>query len=59
MPCLLSRKKMEKTKDPKERYDICKSCEYLFKLTKQCEKCGCVMPLKVQIEEASCPMGKW
>ena len=50
---------MEKTKDPKERYDICKSCEYLFKLTKQCEKCGCVMPLKVQIEEASCPIGKW
>jgi len=45
--------------DPKERYDICKSCEHLFKTTKQCDLCACIMPLKVGIPEASCPIGKW
>lgn len=41
-----------------QRLKICESCEF-YKLTKQCSKCGCIMPLKVQLAEAECPIGKW
>lgn len=41
------------------RLDICKKCPELIDLTKQCKKCGCIMPLKVKLKEASCPLGKW
>lgn len=41
------------------RYDICKSCPELIKLTSQCKKCGCIMSLKTKLEMASCPIGKW
>lgn len=43
----------------KNRIDICNSCEFLFKPTNQCKKCGCFMHLKVKIEKATCPLGKW
>jgi hypothetical protein len=42
-----------------ERMAICNGCEFLIKLTKQCKKCGCVMPLKTKLENAVCPIGKW
>lgn len=42
-----------------ERFDICKSCPELIKLTKQCKSCGCFMVLKTQLEKATCPLGKW
>jgi uncharacterized membrane protein YvbJ len=42
-----------------ERYEICKSCPELIKLTKQCKKCGCFMNLKVKLAPAECPIGKW
>ena len=42
-----------------ERYEICKACPELIKLTKQCKKCGCRMQLKTKLELASCPVGKW
>lgn len=41
------------------RYEICKSCPELIKLTSQCKKCGCFMKLKTTIEAAACPLGKW
>lgn len=41
------------------RFDICKSCPELINLTKQCKKCGCVMPLKTKLQGATCPLGKW
>jgi hypothetical protein len=41
------------------RLSICNSCEHFLKLTHQCKKCGCVMPLKVKLENAVCPVGKW
>lgn len=41
------------------RMDICRSCPELINLTKQCKQCGCVMPAKVKLEEAKCPLGKW
>ncbi len=43
----------------KERFDICKGCPELIKLTTQCKKCGCFMKVKTKLEKASCPIGKW
>lgn len=40
------------------RYDICKSCT-AFTVLKTCKECGCIMPLKVKMANASCPLGKW
>jgi hypothetical protein len=42
-----------------ERYEICKACPELIKLTKQCKKCGCLMNKKTKLELATCPIGKW
>ena len=41
------------------RFEICKACPELIKLTKQCKKCGCLMHLKTMLEAATCPIGKW
>lgn len=41
-----------------ERYNICKQCPSLTVL-KTCNECGCIMPLKVKIANASCPLNKW
>jgi hypothetical protein len=43
----------------KKRMEICKSCEFLFKPTTQCKKCGCLMNLKTKLPHATCPVGKW
>jgi len=43
----------------KQRYSICKECPEFIKITKQCKKCGCLMKLKTQLENAQCPIGKW
>lgn len=42
-----------------KRYSICQACPELTRLTKQCKKCGCFMQLKVELEKATCPIGKW
>jgi uncharacterized paraquat-inducible protein A len=42
-----------------KRMDICKSCEFFFKPTSQCKKCGCLMHLKSKLPHATCPIGKW
>ncbi len=42
-----------------KRLDICVSCDRLIKATKQCKECGCFMALKVKIQGAVCPLGKW
>jgi len=42
-----------------ERFEICKTCPELFKMTNQCKKCGCFMKLKVIMPKQSCPLGKW
>lgn len=41
------------------RYEICKTCPELIKLSKQCKKCGCFMSAKTKLEKATCPLGKW
>lgn len=42
-----------------KRYEICQQCPELVDLTKQCKQCGCFMPLKTKLEDASCPLNKW
>jgi hypothetical protein len=41
------------------RYEICLQCPELIQITKQCKKCGCIMPLKTKLKMATCPLGKW
>lgn len=41
------------------RMDICKSCDRLFKPTRQCKECGCFMALKTWLKNATCPLDKW
>lgn len=42
-----------------ERMRTCKKCPEFMKLTKQCKQCGCIMPQKVKLLKAECPLGKW
>lgn len=42
-----------------KRFQICKECPELIKLTKTCKKCGCFMKAKTLLEAATCPIGKW
>jgi len=42
-----------------KRFSICEECPELIKLTSQCKKCGCFMKMKVKIQNAACPLGKW
>lgn len=53
----------EATRCPEEirnqRFNICESCEHLFKPTASCKKCGCFMKIKTWIGPARCPIGKW
>jgi hypothetical protein len=42
-----------------ERLAICRACPQLIKLTQQCKKCGCNMPLKTKLPHATCPLNKW
>jgi hypothetical protein len=41
-----------------KRYEICKVCKH-FTALKTCKECGCIMPLKVKLFDAKCPIGKW
>lgn len=41
------------------RLNICLECPELIKATKQCKQCGCFMSLKVKLQNATCPLGKW
>jgi len=45
----------------KERLKICKGCENFNHLAKTCGVCHCVMPFKVKLAGASCPLPipKW
>lgn len=41
------------------RLNICNSCDKLVQITKQCKECGCIMPVKVKLKDATCPLNKW
>jgi len=46
-----------------KRLEICKQCEYFTHtpIVKQiyCDKCKCVIKLKVYMKGAKCPIQKW
>jgi hypothetical protein len=42
-----------------KRFDICKACPKLIKLTSQCKECGCFMAVKTKMTRATCPLEKW
>lgn len=41
------------------RIALCNNCEHLFKLTKNCKKCGCFVDLKTKMAQQKCPIDKW
>ena len=43
----------------KQRYGICKECEFFSSITKLCSRCQCLMPLKVKFPHVRCPENKW
>lgn len=43
----------------KQRLSICETCPSFIHVTKQCMNCGCIMPLKTKLKDATCPLGKW
>ena len=43
----------------KERINICRKCEFYFKPTGNCRKCGCFMHIKTRLNYAKCPILKW
>jgi hypothetical protein len=46
-------------KEQKERRsNLCKSCDYLTS-SQTCVKCNCIIPLKIKLADASCPLEKW
>jgi hypothetical protein len=53
--------KYERSNDEvfRSRLDTCLACDRLIQLTKQCKMCGCIMPLKAKLKDATCPLGKW
>ena len=51
--------KLIDTSTYQSRISTCKSCEYLFKLTNTCKKCGCFMSVKAKLTTSNCPMNKW
>lgn len=42
-----------------QRWEICASCDKLYKPTNSCKLCGCFMKLKVTLPFAECPIKKW
>lgn len=42
-----------------EREKICNGCEVQNFTTKICTACGCFIPAKVRLADASCPMELW
>jgi len=43
----------------KRRLDICSRCDHYNATLKMCAVCGCVMPAKARLKNASCPKGFW
>lgn len=41
------------------RLAVCKDCPELRPKLNTCKKCGCLMPAKVFLKKAKCPINKW
>lgn len=54
------KEKITVPEDVKEaRWNICASCDKLYKPTNSCKLCGCFMKVKVTLPFAECPVKKW
>lgn len=42
-----------------ERKRICEACPQYDELFSQCNRCGCFVPLKIELLTESCPDGRW
>ena len=42
-----------------KRLKFCEDCKHFKNQIKQCAICGCIMPLKVKLKDAWCPVGYW
>lgn len=42
-----------------QRYAICNACPVFNSTIMTCGDCGCFMPAKTKLKEATCPRGKW
>jgi hypothetical protein len=51
--------------EAQRRLEICKGneeyypCDYYFKATGNCKRCGCFVKLKTKFKTQSCPINKW
>jgi hypothetical protein len=43
----------------KERLGVCHTCPEFQQRMQRCSQCGCFMKMKVHLERAKCPLGKW
>ena len=43
----------------KMREKTCLYCDWFEKEKLRCIKCGCIVPIKIRLEEESCPINKW
>lgn len=41
------------------RYNICQTCPFFNAKLFVCDDCGCFLPAKTKLKEATCPQGKW
>ena len=46
-------------KKVKMREKTCLHCDWFEKKKLRCIKCGCIVPIKIRLEEESCPLNKW
>jgi len=46
-------------KKVKMREKTCLHCDWFEKEKLRCVKCGCIVPIKIRLEEESCPLNKW
>lgn len=42
-----------------KRFNICLSCDKLYKPTLTCKRCGCFMNVKTWMPKEKCPLDKW
>jgi hypothetical protein len=44
-----------------ERLNICSTCHYFKKISRQCSVCGCFLDVKVLYSDSTCPLDspKW
>jgi hypothetical protein len=45
--------------EARRRIEICKTCEFVSKNNRWCNKCGCWLAAKARVRKKRCALGKW